>query len=94
MNLRTHNTAGAVATGTVLSTAAAVDRIVSEYAKLLGDDPRVLLCGGEAPMLAEYTATEFEPVPDLVLRGLCIVARSMLDGTDTRPATATGDTIR
>lgn len=94
VNLKTHNTSSAVATGTVLGAAAAVDRIVEDYKPLAGPGARLLLCGGEAEMLAAHTAVRFEIVPDLVLRGLCIVARALLNGTDTRPATAAGGTIR
>ena len=94
VELNTHNTASAVATGTVLGSAAAVNRIVNDYMSLVGADSRLLMCGGEAQLLSTHISTEFEHVPDLVLRGLCIVARSLLNGTDTRPATAAGDTIR
>jgi type III pantothenate kinase len=92
--LNTHNTASAVATGTVLGGAAAVSRIVNDYTSVAGADARLLICGGEAELLSAHIDTTFEHVPDLVLRGLCIVARSLLNGTDTRPATAAGDTIR
>jgi len=94
VNLKTHNTASAVATGTVLGAAAAVDRIVSDYMALAGADARLLLCGGEGELLAEHTVIRFEIIPDLVLRGLCIVARALINGTDTRPAVSVGGTIR
>lgn len=94
VNLKTHNTASAVATGTVLGAAAAVDRIVSDYTALAGKDARLLMCGGEGELLSEHTNIRFEIIPDLVLRGLCIVARALINGTDTRPATSVGGTIR
>lgn len=94
VNLKTHNTASAVATGTVLGAAAAVDRIVADYTALAGDNARLLMCGGEGELLCEHTATRFELIPDLVLRGLCIVARALINGTDTRPAISVGGTIR
>ncbi len=92
VDLRAHNTAGAVATGTVLSAAAAVDRIVGDYRGLVGDDARLLLTGGEGPLITEYAGTGFEVVPDLVLRGLTIFARATIDeGEAQQPAAASGD---
>jgi type III pantothenate kinase len=77
VNLETHNTASAVATGTVLGAAAAVDRIVADYAVQLQASPRLLLTGGESTLIADSCNTTFEIVPDLVLRGLCIAARAI-----------------
>lgn len=88
VDLAIHNTASAVATGTMLGAAAAVDRIVADYAERLRPDARRLLCGGEGELIAQYTRTEFEHVPDLVLRGLCIVARALLNGKGVRHAIA------
>ena len=78
VNLETHNTASAVATGTVLGAAAAVDRVVAEYAAQLEPTTRLLLTGGESALIAGCCDTVFELVPDLVLRGLCIAARAAL----------------
>ena len=78
VNLETHNTASAVATGTVLGAAAAVDRIVADYSKQLNCDARLLLTGGESALLSTSSNTTFELVPDLVLRGLCIAARAIM----------------
>jgi pantothenate kinase type III len=39
-----------------------------------GTEPRVLLTGGAAPAVAGLLETAAEDVPDLVLRGLAIVA--------------------
>jgi len=91
VDLRTHNTASAVATGTVLGAAAAVDRIVNDYRGLIGENPRLLLTGGEGALLSEHIATTFETVPDLVLRGLTIFARAMLGGrARAAPAAVSG----
>ena len=87
--LDTHNTASAVATGTVLGAAAAVDRIVDSYRALVGDDARLVLCGGEAQLISTHTQTRFEMVPDLVLRGLCIFARALIN--HERPAASAAD---
>ena len=78
VNLETHNTASAVATGTVLAAAAAVDRVVGAYATMLKPRPRLLLTGGESSLIATSCDTNFEIVPDLVLRGLCIAARAIM----------------
>ena len=78
VSLATHNTAGAVATGTVLGAAAAVDRVVADYVARLEPTPRLLLTGGESSLITSACDTEFEIVPDLVLRGLCIAARAIM----------------
>ena len=78
VNLKAHNTASAVATGTVLGAAAAVDRVVADYAGQLELKTRLLLTGGESSLIAGSADTDFEIVPDLVLRGLCIVARAIM----------------
>ena len=78
IDLETHNTAGAVATGTVLGAAAAVDGIVAHYQMSMSPDTHLLLTGGESALLASKVKSKFELVPDLVLRGLCIAARAML----------------
>ena len=80
VDLETHNTASAVATGTALGTAAAIDRIVADYRERLHPQAKLLATGGEAEMLMEHTGTKFELIPDLVLRGLCIAARALLNG--------------
>ena len=83
VNLETRNTASAVATGTVLGAAAAVDRIVADYARKLQKTPRLLLTGGESSLIAGASNTVYEIVPDLVLRGLCIAARAIMNEQDT-----------
>jgi type III pantothenate kinase len=83
VDLETHNTAGAVATGTVLGAAAAVDGVVADYAQKLGSQARLLLTGGESALLLGQVESEFEFVPDLVLRGLCIAARNIMRTADS-----------
>ncbi|MFT5173078.1 MAG: type III pantothenate kinase [Gammaproteobacteria bacterium] len=83
VNLETHNTASAVATGTVLGAAAAVDRVVADYAAQLEPVPRLLLTGGESSLIMNASNTVFEIVPDLVLRGLCIAARAIMSEQDS-----------
>jgi len=74
IDLRTRDTSGAVATGTVIAVSATVDRIVREYQSRLGDDARTMITGGEADLVMSRSSTAFEKWPDLVLRGLWIAA--------------------
>jgi type III pantothenate kinase len=77
------NTASALAAGAALAGAALVDRVVAEAARRFGGRPLLLLAGGSADALAPHIESGFRRVPDLILRGLSIVAR----GTprDARP---------
>ena len=74
IDVMSRDTSGAVATGTVLAAAAAVDRIVGEYQKRLGEEARTLITGGEADLVMSRSSTAFEKWQDLVLRGLWIAA--------------------
>jgi len=68
------NTRDAIERGCRLAVAALVDRSVREMTRRTGTEPRVLLTGGAAPAVAGLLETAAENVPDLVLRGLAIVA--------------------
>ena len=74
IDVMSRDTSGAVATGTVLAAAAAVDRIVGEYQKRLGEEARTLITGDEADLVMSRSSTAFEKWQDLVLRGLWIAA--------------------
>lgn len=68
-------TAGGVASGTLIGLAGAVDAIVAAQREKLGASAPVLLCGGDGAMLlARLHAMRVTPAPDLVLRGLAIMA--------------------
>jgi type III pantothenate kinase len=69
------NTASALAAGAAFASAALVDRIVVEAARKFGGRPLLLLAGGSAELLAPQMKSGFRAVPDLILRGLSIVAR-------------------
>lgn len=69
------NTRDAIERGCRLAVAALVDRSVSEMTRRTGTEPRLVLTGGAAPAVASLLETTAETVPDLVLRGLAIVAR-------------------
>jgi type III pantothenate kinase len=69
------NTASALAAGAAFAGAALIDRIVVEAARKFGGRPLLLLAGGSAELLAPHMKSGFRPVPDLILRGLSILAR-------------------
>ena len=71
------STADGVAAGTLFGLAGAVERLINEYRRTLGDTTQVLLTGGDAPLLAPRLSVAFAPVPDLVLRGLARIANSL-----------------
>jgi type III pantothenate kinase len=64
------STADAVAGGTLFALAGAIERVVREQQVQLGGAARVLMTGGDAPLLAARIAQPVEHVPDLVLQGL------------------------
>jgi type III pantothenate kinase len=68
------STADGVAAGTLFGLAGAVERLVHEHRRRLGDTMQVLLTGGDAPRLAPRLSVAFTPVPDLVLKGLARIA--------------------
>jgi type III pantothenate kinase len=68
------NTRDAIERGCRLAVAALVDRSVKEMTRRLGAEPRLLLTGGAASEVASLLEASAEPVPDLVLQGLAIVA--------------------
>jgi type III pantothenate kinase len=68
------STSEAVAHGTQLAIAAAIDRAVTVFGAELGHTPRLLLTGGDAENLAGWLATPAEIRADLVLAGLAQVA--------------------
>lgn len=63
-------TADAVAAGTLHGLVGAIERILSEQARLLGVAPRVLLSGGDAAAVHALLKSPGELAPHLVLEGL------------------------
>ena len=70
------NTDDAVATGTLLAVAGAVERLRALLADRAGRSVRVLLTGGDAAVLAPHLAVPVELMEHLVLEGLAIVSRT------------------
>lgn len=74
------STADAVTAGSAFGLAGAIERILTEQAKRLGKDTRVLMTGGDAARVLPRLRVEapVEHVPDLVLRGLALIAEEVL----------------
>jgi len=68
------NTRAAVQQGALYAAAAVADRAIAEARRALGSRPRVLLTGGDAARLAPLMRSAYVHVPDLVLRGLAVLA--------------------
>lgn len=71
------STADGVAAGTFFGLAGAVERLLEEYRRTLGDTMQVLLTGGDAPLLVARLRVATTLVPDLVLKGLARIAETL-----------------
>jgi type III pantothenate kinase len=69
------DTASALGAGATHAAAAFIDRAVAEAAAKMGARPVLVLTGGAAPALKAYIKSRAQVVPDLVLRGLAVLAR-------------------
>jgi type III pantothenate kinase len=69
------STRDGVVQGARHAAAALIDRAVDEGRTLLGRRPLVVLTGGEAAAVRPLLRSSFVGVPDLVLRGLAVLAR-------------------
>lgn len=70
------NTLGAIHQGIVHMLAALVEKSIEEMRETLGATPALLLTGGGAERIAPLVQTAHRIIPDLVLRGLAVLARS------------------
>jgi|APFre7841882724_1041349.scaffolds.fasta_scaffold05658_6 type III pantothenate kinase len=68
------NTRDAIEGGCRLALAALVDRCVMDAAVAVGEGPRLLLTGGAAADVLPHLRSPAEHIPDLVLRGLAVLA--------------------
>jgi type III pantothenate kinase len=68
------STADGVAAGTLFGLAGAVERLLDEYRRTLGETMQIFLTGGDAPALAAQLRVPVTMVPDLVLKGLARIA--------------------
>lgn len=69
------DTSAAVEGGLVLGLAGAMDRLIEEQQAMLGKSCTVVLTGGDADTLNGYVCHKTQVIPDLVLRGLAVMAR-------------------
>lgn len=67
-------TRAAVHQGARYAAAALIDRAVAEGRKLLGKPPFVVLTGGESPPVRSLLDSRAVGIPDLVLKGLAVLA--------------------
>jgi pantothenate kinase type III len=72
------STRDAILRGSRYTAAALIDRAVEEASGTVGRRPLVLLTGGGAPELRALIRSPSVGVPDLVLRGLAVLAREAL----------------
>lgn len=71
------STADGVAAGTLYGLAGAVERLIDEYRRTLGEPMKIFLTGGDAPVLAAHLRVRLTPAPDLVLKGLARIADNL-----------------
>ncbi|GAB4512738.1 MAG: hypothetical protein Tsb0026_16870 [Sulfuricaulis sp.] len=71
------STADGVAAGTLFGLAGAVERLIDEHRRSLGEPMEIFITGGDAPALAAHLRVKMTPVPDLVLKGLARIADSL-----------------
>ena len=74
--LLAQDTAGAIAAGGLHAAAALVERVVTTAAEQGGATPRLILTGGDARRLKAVLNPEAVIDPELVMRGLALVAQS------------------
>jgi type III pantothenate kinase len=72
------DTASALQAGAAHAAAALIERAVAEARAEFGARPLLLLTGGGAARLSTYISTPSRLVPDLVLQGLALLARSAM----------------
>lgn len=73
-----NNTIGAVSRGAVFALAGMADRAAEIIEQSTGVKPKLFITGGDAGMITGTMRTHGEIVPDLVLRGLAVVAAHSL----------------
>lgn len=69
-----NNTIGAVSRGAVFALAGMADRAAEVIEQGTGTRPRLFITGGDAGMITGTMRNQGEIIPDLVLRGLAVIA--------------------
>ncbi|MGH8285608.1 MAG: type III pantothenate kinase [Steroidobacteraceae bacterium] len=72
--LYARNTLAAIEQGALVAAGAMIDRAVADARRTLDAPPRVLVTGGAAPSVRPLVRSAHRLVPDLVLRGLAVLA--------------------
>jgi type III pantothenate kinase len=80
IGLFANNTLGGITQGAAHALAALIDRSTSALERELGEAPTLMLTGGASDRVEPLITTSFRKVPDLVLRGLAVLA------SEPRPA--------
>lgn len=75
-NCIARKTSDAVAAGTAIGLAGAIERMIAEYSTALGIDMRTIMTGGELSALLPHIRAEAVAAPHLVLQGLSVIARA------------------
>jgi type III pantothenate kinase len=68
------DTRSAIAAGTVHALAGCIEHVLTRFRAELGGDPVCLLTGGEAAVVRERISIEYRFEPNLVLKGLAVIA--------------------
>jgi type III pantothenate kinase len=74
LNLFGHDTAAAIRSGTLCMATAAIDRIAEQARRRYGGGLCVLLTGGDAPVMQPLLGCRTMHDPDLVLKGVALLA--------------------
>ena len=72
------STDDAIAAGARFGLAGAIERILNEYRDRLGPGMKVLLTGNDASVVLSTLVQPVEEIPDLVLKGLAIIAEEVI----------------
>lgn len=70
------STADGIAAGTLYGLVGAIERVLDEFEKALGEAPHIYITGGDADQVAAHLARAVQREPDLVLKGLARIAES------------------
>jgi len=68
------STADGAAAGTLCGSVGAIERIIKEYRRVLSNAMQVIVTGGDAAELAPHLGFSAVVAPDLVLKGLALIA--------------------
>jgi type III pantothenate kinase len=74
VSLLARDTGDAIAGGTLYTMIAVIDRVVADVSAELAINITRVLTGGDAHKLLPLLSGEYSHVPDLVLRGLAVIA--------------------